>query len=67
MLKAGIPRDLLLSADAHEESALFRRRTLSLCQDPNLQVDLADLCAWADRLGLQGALHYVLQAVGTVG
>jgi hypothetical protein len=49
-LKAGRPHDF--------EDAL------GIVKNPHLQLDLAYLWNWADRLGLQGELHYVLQAAG---
>ncbi len=96
---AGIPLDLMLSADSHEESALARRQTLLLLdvplwvcgpedlilmklkasrphdfedalgivKNPHLQLDLNYLWDWVDRLGLQGELHYVLQAASGKG
>ncbi len=38
---------------------------MSIVKSPGLELDLPDLWSWADRLGLQGELHYVLQAAGT--
>jgi hypothetical protein len=35
---------------------------ISIIRNPRLQLDLNYLWSWADRLGLQGELHYVLQA-----
>jgi predicted nucleotidyltransferase len=35
---------------------------MSIVKNPRLQLDLAYLWNWADRLGLQGELQYVLQA-----
>lgn len=46
-LKAGRPTDF--------EDAL------GIVMNPHLQLDLAYLREWADRLGLQGELRYVLQ------
>lgn len=40
---------------------------LGIVKNPRLQFDLDYLWHWADRLGLQGELHYVLQAAGTAG
>lgn len=37
---------------------------LGIIKNPHLQLDLDYLWHWADRLGLQGELHYVLQAAG---
>lgn len=37
---------------------------ISVVKNPRLQLDLDYLWSWADRLGLQGELHYVLQAAG---
>jgi hypothetical protein len=37
---------------------------ISIAKNPRLQLDLPYLWDWADRLGLQGELHYVLQAAG---
>lgn len=37
---------------------------LGIVKNPRLQLDLAYLWSWADRLGLQSELHYVLQAAG---
>jgi hypothetical protein len=37
---------------------------LSVVRNPRLQLDVDYLWSWADRLGLQGELHYVLQAAG---
>jgi hypothetical protein len=37
---------------------------LGIVKNRRLQLDLAYLWSWADRLGLQGELHYVLQAAG---
>ena len=95
----GIPLDLMLSADSHEESALSRRKSLQLLgvlvwicgpedlilmklkasrphdfedalgivKNPHLELDLTYLWSWADRLGLQGELHYVLQVASGQG
>ena len=35
---------------------------ISVIKNPRLQLDLNYLWNWADRLALQGELHYVLQA-----
>lgn len=35
---------------------------ISVVKNPRLQLDLAYLWNWTDRLGLQGELHYVLEA-----
>ncbi|MGH7254808.1 MAG: hypothetical protein ACREI3_03435 [Nitrospirales bacterium] len=35
---------------------------LGIVKNPHLQLDRAYLWGWADRLGLQGELHYVLHA-----
>lgn len=35
---------------------------ISVVKNPRLTLDLDYLCNWVDRLGLQGELHYVLQA-----
>lgn len=40
---------------------------ISIVKNPHLQLDLAYLWDWADRLGLQGELQYVLQAAGAGG
>ena len=40
---------------------------LGIVKNPHLQLDLAYLRSWADRLGLQGELHYVLQAASAGG
>jgi hypothetical protein len=40
---------------------------IGIVKNPRLQLDLAYLWSWADRLGLQGELHYVLQAAATDG
>jgi hypothetical protein len=40
---------------------------IGIVKNPRLQLDLAYLWSWADRLGLQGELHYVLQATATSG
>jgi hypothetical protein len=37
---------------------------LGIVKNPHLQIDLTYLWNWADRLGLQGELHYVLLAAG---
>jgi len=37
---------------------------ISIVKNPRLQLDLTYLWNWADRLGLQSELHYVLQAAG---
>jgi len=37
---------------------------IGIVKNPHLQLDLTYLWNWADRLGLQGELHYVLQAAG---
>ncbi len=90
----GIPLDLMLSADAHEASTLWRRKPLQLfdvrawvcgpedlilmklkasrphdfedalgiVKNPHVALDLDYLWSWADRLGLQGELQYILQA-----
>ena len=83
----GIPLDILLTADAHEEITLTRRQpleilgtrtwvcgpedlilmnphdfedVLSIVSNPGLTLDLDYLWSWAERLGLQSELHYVL-------
>jgi len=40
---------------------------ISIVKNPRLQLDLAYLRSWADRLGLHGELHYVLQAAAASG
>jgi hypothetical protein len=35
---------------------------MGVVKNPHLQLDLAYLWGWADRLGIHGELHYVLQA-----
>jgi hypothetical protein len=92
----GIPLDLMLSADSHEEATLARRTSLevwgvlvwicspedlvlmklkasrphdfedalTIVKNPHRSLDLDYLWSWADRIGLQGELHYVLQAAG---
>jgi hypothetical protein len=40
---------------------------ISIVKNPRLQLDLPYLWHWADRLGLHGELHYVLQAAATSG
>jgi hypothetical protein len=40
---------------------------ISIVKNPRLQLDLDYLWSWADRLGLHGELHYVLQAAATGG
>lgn len=40
---------------------------LGIVKNPHLQLDSAYLWSWADRLGLQGELHYVLQAAASSG
>jgi hypothetical protein len=52
-LKASRPRDF--------EDAL------GIIKNPRLQLDFAYLWSWADRLRLQGELHYILQAAGPAG
>ncbi len=52
-LKAGRPRDF--------EDAL------GIIKNPHRQLDLDYLWNWADRLDLQGELHYVLRAAGAEG
>jgi predicted nucleotidyltransferase len=37
---------------------------ISIVKNPRLHLDLPYLWNWADRLGLQGELHYVLRAAG---
>ena len=37
---------------------------IGIVKNPRLQLDLPYLWNWADRLGLHGELHYVLQAAG---
>ena len=37
---------------------------ISVVRNPRLQLDVDYLWSWADRLGVQGELHYVLQAAG---
>lgn len=37
---------------------------IGIIKNPRLQLDLDYLWNWADRLGLQGELHFVLQAAG---
>lgn len=37
---------------------------VTIVKNPNVQLDLTYLWSWADRLGLQGELHYVLLAAG---
>lgn len=49
-LRAGRPRDF--------------DDVIGIVKNPRLQLDLDYLWSWADRLGLQGELHYVLQAAG---
>jgi len=49
-LRAGRPRDF--------------DDVISIVKNPHLQLDLIYLWNWADRLGLQSELHYVLQAAG---
>lgn len=40
---------------------------ISIIKNPCLQLDLPYLWSWADRLGLQGELHYILQAAASSG
>lgn len=40
---------------------------ISIVQNPRLHLDLTYLRHWADRLDLQGELHYVLRAAGAEG
>jgi hypothetical protein len=40
---------------------------IGIVQNPRLNLDLDYLWSWADRLGLQGELHYVLQAAEAKG
>jgi hypothetical protein len=40
---------------------------IGIVKNPRLHLDLDYLWNWADRLGLQGELHYVLQAAGVGG
>ena len=40
---------------------------ISIVRNPRLQLDVDYLWSWADRLGLQGELHYVLQAANKKG
>lgn len=40
---------------------------LSVVKNPHLQLDLAYLRNWADRLGLHSELHYILQTAATNG
>lgn len=40
---------------------------IGIVKNPRLRLDLNYLWNWADRLGLQGELHYVLQAAATGG
>jgi hypothetical protein len=49
-LRAGRPRDF--------------DDVIGIIKNPRLQLDLTYLWNWADRLALQGELHYVLQAAG---
>jgi hypothetical protein len=37
---------------------------MGIVKNPRLRLDMTYLWSWADRLGLQGELHYVLQAAG---
>lgn len=38
---------------------------ISIVKNPHLQLDLAYLWSWADRLSLEEELHYILQAAGS--
>jgi predicted nucleotidyltransferase len=40
---------------------------IGIVKNPHLRLDLDYLWNWADHLGLQGELHYVLQAAGGEG
>jgi hypothetical protein len=57
------PEDLLLMKLRASRPRDFDD-VISIAKNPRLQLDLPYLWDWADRLGLQGELHYVLQAAG---
>lgn len=52
-LRAGRPRDF--------------DDVIGIIKNPRLRLDRTYLWHWADRLGLQGELHYVLRAAGAEG
>jgi hypothetical protein len=57
------PEDLLLMKLRASRPRDFDD-VISIAKNPRLQLDLPYLRDWADRLGLQGELHYVLQVAG---
>ena len=57
------PEDLLLMKLRASRPRDFDD-VISIAKNPRLQLDLPYLWNWAERLGLQGELHYVLQAAG---
>jgi hypothetical protein len=57
------PEDLLLMKLRASRPRDFDD-VISIAKNPRLQLDLPYLWDWADRLGLQGELHYVLQVAG---
>jgi hypothetical protein len=57
------PEDLLLMKLRASRPRDFDD-VISIAKNPRLQLDLPYLWDWADRLGLQGELRYVLQAAG---
>jgi hypothetical protein len=60
------PEDLLLMKLRASRPRDFDD-VISIAKNPRLQLDLDYLWHWANRLGLQGELHYVLQAAGSKG
>jgi hypothetical protein len=69
--KTAILHDLSLTVASPEDLMLLKLKAgrptdfddvISIAKNPRLQLDLAYLWSWADRLGLQGELHYILQA-----
>lgn len=60
------PEDLLLMKLRASRPRDFDD-VIGIAKNPRLQLDLDYLWHWANRLGLQGELHYVLQAAGSKG
>jgi hypothetical protein len=60
------PEDLLLMKLRASRPRDFDD-VISIAKNPRLQLDLNYLWHWANRLRLQGELHYVLQAAGSKG
>jgi hypothetical protein len=65
-LCVGSPEDVILLKLKASRPHDFED-ALGIVKNPRLQLDLAYLWSWADRLGLQGELHYVLEAADSKG